>query len=250
MYTIEANAGRGGATIPGEHLFLEHQHLKDESFSGLKLASFDALGCTFERCDFRKLKAPHVVLAAGKEASRYVECTFDGTRFRKLLLGPARLERCRFLDVKITDLFSHSAEFVDCVFSGTISGAAFYGTVVGMDAEFTSRRLNEFRGNDFSAMKFSDVTFRQGVDLRLQKLPAGDDYFLLEGAEAKLAVVRRRHVEQPASEARKSILTYLDVLIEEAAGGQADLFLCRDSAPYLSDRIIRDLWKELANTRP
>src|SRR5688572_24874706 len=82
MFTIEAKIKGGRPIDPSEQLFLQHQHLTDIDFSGVKLASFDALGCTFERCNFSKLKAPHVVLAAGKEPSRYIECIFDKSRFR------------------------------------------------------------------------------------------------------------------------------------------------------------------------
>jgi len=246
MYSIEAKIRGAGTINPAEQLFLQHQHLTGQNFSGMKLASFDSLGCTFERCNFSKLKAPHVVLAAGKEPSRYVECTFDGAKFGKLLFGPARLERCRFLDVKIENVFSHSAEFVDCVFSGSLRRSVIYGRVFGRDAEFTSRKVNEIRGNDFSSMKFFDVSFRQGVDLGLQKLPVGDDYFILETAERKLTAVRRKWVEQPSSELRKKILTYLDILLEDALDGQSEMFLCRDSAPYLGDQTVKDLWKEMA----
>jgi len=211
----------------------------------MKLVSFDAAGCTFERCNFNKLNSPHIVLGAGKNPSRYVDCTFDGIRFRKLLFGLARFERCSFLDVKIVNVFSHGAEFVDCVFSGTMNGAVFYGRVVGIDAEFISRRMNEIRGNDFSRMNLSDVSFRAGVDLRLQKLPVGENYLYLRDAERKVAVVRRKYVERSASEVRRNVLLYLGILSDEALDGQNELFLCRDSAPYLSDEIIENVWNEL-----
>jgi hypothetical protein len=144
------------------------------------------------------------------------------------------------------NVFLHSTEFVDCVFSGVMRGAVFYGRVVGIDAEFTSRRVNEISGNDFSAMKLSDVCFRQGVDLRLQKLPVGENYFYLESAERKLAEVRRKYVEHPATKLRKDVLFYLDSRLQEAIEGQRDMFLCRDSATYLNDATIKNLWKELA----
>ncbi|MEO8061135.1 MAG: hypothetical protein ABI821_00155 [Pseudomonadota bacterium] len=182
MYSIEAKARRGKLPA-GEHLLLENRHLTGEKFSGRKLASFSSAGCTFERCSFAKLTAPHVVLACGKETSYYIDCIFDGTRFRHLSMGQARFERCSFLDVRIGNLFCHSTELVDCKFSGVMRGGAIYGRVVGIDAEFTTRRVNEIRGNDFSAMKLSDVSFRQGVDLSLQKLPVGDGYLHLPDAE-------------------------------------------------------------------
>jgi hypothetical protein len=165
-----------------------------------------------------------------------------------LLLGQARLERCRFLDVKLDTVFSHSAEFIDCVFSGRMRKVIIYGRLGGIDAEFTSRRVNEIRGNDFSSVRMSDVSFRQGVNLRSQKLPIGDDYLVLEASERKLTAVRRKWAEKPASDIRTKILTYLDILIEDAMEGQNDQFLCRDSAPFLDDATIRSLWKELAES--
>jgi len=247
-YSIEAKIIGVKTIDPAEHVFLQDQHLTGESFSGMRVASFGSLRCTFERCDFSKLKSDQVSLASGKEPSNYIECIFDGTKFRKLLLGQARLERCRFLDVKMESVFSHSAEFVDCVFSGSMRKVVMYGRLGGMDAEFTSRRVNEIRGNDFSSVRMSDVSFRQGVDLRSQKLPIGEHYSILEAAERKLSAVRGKWVGMPASDVRTEVLAYLNILVEDVLEGQSDLFLCRDSAPYLSETTIRELWKNLAES--
>lgn len=59
-------------------------------------------------------------------------------------------------------------------------------------------------------------------------------------------MIRRAFVESPASELRRNVLTYLDIFLETARDGQREEFLCRDSAPYLSDKTIADLWKALS----
>ena len=56
---------------------------------------------------------------------------------------------------------------IDCIFSGTLHKVVFYG------ADPESGRHNEFRGNDFRETLFDDVGFREGIDLTLQRFPAG-----------------------------------------------------------------------------
>ena len=173
----------------------------------------------------------------------YHDCIFDGCRFTHLNLGQARFERCQFRNVRITDLFSHAAEFVDCAFSGKLKGALFFGNLVGIDAEHATRTHNEIRGNDFSALKMINCDFRQGVDLRLQKLPTGDDYLYLRDAERKLKAMRQRYLQQAASKRRSDVFFFLDWFEEQMRAGQAEFFMCRGA--WFEPEDERDIWREL-----
>jgi hypothetical protein len=124
--------------------------------------------------------------------------------------------------------------------------SVFYGRVVGIVAEFTSRKVNEFRGNDFSTVKWSAVSFRQGVDLRRHKIPVGEHYLYLENAESRLAAVRQRYTQRAASQQRQDVLKYIGLIEEEVRDRQADMFLCKDSVPFMSESAVTQVWKELA----
>lgn len=230
---------------PSHDIFLRHERQVAESYAGLKHASFGALGCTFEGCDFSKMRPDSISFASGREPTRYIQCRFDGSKFKNVIAGQARFEDCTFLEVDIKGLFAHSAEFINCVFSGLLRASVFFGRVVGSDREDTTRVTNEFRGNDFSAMRFIDVGFRQGIDLSLQRLPEGDNYLHLKNASQKLASLRQRYLQQPSSKRRQEVFEFLKRTEEEVRDGQVDLFLCKDSEPLLSREAVDAIWNEL-----
>jgi uncharacterized protein YjbI with pentapeptide repeats len=229
-------------------LFLRHEHLTRADYSKLKNVSFESLGCIFEDCSFTNMVLRDITFASGKEQSTYVGCRFDGSTFKHIVAGQARFERCSFLNVRINRLFSHAAEFIDCVFSGVLRGGVFYGRVFGNYREYTTRTVNEFHGNDFSGMKFLDVDFRNGVDLSRQKLPAGDDYLYLKDAERKLAALRQKYLQCPPSPVRKAIFEFLESAEEEIRAGQHDLFICKDSQRQMPAEAVEAIWNELGHT--
>jgi len=226
-------------------IFLRHEHQVAVSYAGLRHASFGALGCTFEGCDFSNMRPDSISFASGREPTQYRQCRFDGSRFKKVIAGQARFEKCTFLDVDIRGLFAHSAEFIDCVFSGVLRTSVFFGRVFGNDQKDVPRTVNEFRGNDFSAMKFIDVGFRQGIDLSLQRLPEGDGYLYLRNAGQKLASFRQKYTQQPPSKRRQEVFEFLKRPEEEVRDGQVDLFMCKDSEPLLSRDAVDAIWDEL-----
>jgi hypothetical protein len=228
-----------------DFMFIRGHRLLGETISGAGKLNLDVQDCRFERCRFEYMKFRRwsSCLAAGTERSYNLDCVFDGSRFTHLGVGQARFERCQFRNVHITNLFSHAAEFVDCNFTGKLKGAVFFGNVVGNLAEHTTRKRNEIRGNDFSALKMMDCDFRQGVDLRLQKLPAGDDYLHLTDAGRKLQAMRQRYLQQPASKLRTQIFQFLDCHEEEVREGQAELFMC--AGAWFEPADERRLWREL-----
>jgi len=238
MFSMKARTkGKINPATLGPRVSLEHQQVTRGEFSGQADGYFGAVGCTFDDCNFSNMKLRQFTFAGGTEPTRYRRCRFDGSRIQHVIAGLARFESCSFLDVDINRLFSHAAEFVDCVFSGVLRSSVFFGRVFETCREDTSRVVNEFRGNDFSAMRFIDVDFRQGVDLAKQRLPGGDDYLYLQDAASKLTTLRQKYLQQPASPRRTEVFQALELLEDEVRDGQADLFLCKDN--------VTEIWDEL-----
>jgi len=238
MFFIKAKSkGKVNPATLGPRVDLKHEQMSRRDFSGQSDGYFGAVGCTFDDCDFSNMKLRQFTFAGGREPTRYSRCKFDGSRIQHVIAGLARFESCSFLNVNITRLFSHAAEFVDCVFSGALRDSVIYGRVVEHYREATTRVVNEFSGNDFSAMRFIDVGFRQGVDLSRQRLPSGDDYLYLKDAEPKLSALRNKYLHQPASQRRTEVFQALELLESEVRDGQADLFLCKN--------YVDEIWAEL-----
>lgn len=107
------------------------------------------------------------------EDTRYLNCSFNRATITSIAPGHARFEDCTFIDTDFTQFFSHTVELVNCEISGIVRMAFFNGTVPPDDVVKLGRKVNEFRGNDFSGATLVDVVFRTGIDLSLQKLPAG-----------------------------------------------------------------------------
>ena len=71
-----------------------------------------------------------------------------------------------------------------------------------------------------------DTSFRRGVDLTLQRLPAGEDYALaLDGAAALDRV--RALVDTWDRENRRDALGWVKIWQNDLDGGQEHLFVCR-----------------------
>jgi hypothetical protein len=230
---------------PSRHLYLRFERVADRSFTTLQIDSFGAQGCTFERCDFSGMHLENFEFAGGWEQTRYIECKFDGTRFGHVGLGQARFERCSFREVRIRNVLAHAAEFVDCVFSGVLDGAAIYGRVCGDWRERLTRDVNEIRGNDFSEMRIVDIDFREGVDLSLQRLPVGDNYLRLRQPARSLAAIQQKYLQTLPSRSESRVMDLLTVLQENVSAGQSELFLCKGFRPLLSKQEGDELWAEL-----
>ena len=78
---------------------------------------------------------------------------------------------CTFKDADFVQFFSHTVEFVNCEISGIVRGAFINGAVPPEYISELGRKVNEFRGNDFSGATLVDVAFRTGIDLSLQEMP-------------------------------------------------------------------------------
>ena len=81
----------------------------------------------------------------GTRTTEYVECRFDGSKITAVAPGMARFVRCSFKQCVIRSFFGTNVAFVDCVFSGRIEHAAFYGSAPERDRSISARSRNEFR---------------------------------------------------------------------------------------------------------
>lgn len=126
--------------------------------------------CVLTDCSFEKLHTKWSPLAPTRSIFR--DCRFDRARLKDVMPGDATFERCSFRAANLNGWFTHSADLVDCVFSGVMRDVTFFGSFDG--------RVNAFRGNDFSAADLVGVGFRFGIDLAANRLPAGDNYVLLD----------------------------------------------------------------------
>jgi uncharacterized protein YjbI with pentapeptide repeats len=98
---IEAKSKRRGKTDFSGDVFVREQKVVGSSYSGLRDGTFEALDCTFEKSDFSDMRLRHITFASGRVPTTYLECKFDGSRFKRIVLGQARFEHCSFLNVDI-----------------------------------------------------------------------------------------------------------------------------------------------------
>lgn len=185
--------------------------LVGRDFSGRRLTFFSPESVVFERCRFDGVVVEGMSFGAGLRDSTYIDCTFDGARFRLPAAGRARLERCSFRDVRITEFFCHQVEMVDCVFSGRVKGGWIRGTVEAEHASELGRERNEITGNDFSLLEMIDVGFAGGVDLTAQQLPAGPDYVYVADFPAAVRRVRERMLGEPDLELRRAAFVFIQL---------------------------------------
>ena len=210
-----------------EHLVLNRIVSDAADYSARKVGHFEAIECTFRNCNFTRMQIDYVSFASGTGPTLYQDCRFDLSRMREAAGGPARFERCSFESVRIDLFLCHATEFVDCRFSGRLSGY-FNGTPPDDWQASLRRDKNEFSGNDFSRAELCDLSFRTGIDLSLQKLPtAPEKYFYSRRPELCIRALREKAlVWRPDDpEDRKEVFSFIQVLEWELEGGQKELFI-------------------------
>jgi hypothetical protein len=138
-----------------------------------------------------------------------------------------------------------SVEFVDCVFSGKIQKAVFYGSIAEHQRVALGRAKNEFRGNDFRECELVDVDFRSGIDLTNQKLPTGSSYVYIPQASETLTRARGAVMRWTDLELRRNALAIIQTFEMTVSGGQAQLFVDVSSAPRSLRPAMRQLEKVL-----
>lgn len=199
-----------------------------EDFSGLRLDDLSVFASRFVRCSFAGMRANQAFLGAGGAQSLYVECTFDGARFKHLGNGNARFEHCSFRDVNFQGWTCTTVEMIDCVFTGKLRGVMFHGTVfIKQHREEVGRERNEFFDNDFSGLSICGASFHTGIDLTRQCLPAGADYAYLPEPEPVLRRGRELVAGWTNPEAKRDGEVVLGMFEKDVAKGQRQLFILR-----------------------
>jgi len=155
-----------------KQLMVERKTVSAADFSGQTLDHFVSVGSTFKSCRFEGMRIEYACFGSGRKTSHYEDCSFDGTTIVASTPGYAKFVKCRFLNISITEFFGFNVSMVDCVFSGKLRKIVFYGADPTRRAWLWKKR-NKFAGNDFSHARFSDVAFREHIDLSKQRLPNG-----------------------------------------------------------------------------
>ncbi len=186
------------------------------SDADFRRATFDAVapeGCVFERCDFRgqTLDRRFQSLFSSRRQSVFRECHFDDADLTAVRPGQARFERCTFANARLDGWESFCSEFLECVFAGRIAKVRFYGRPWGSLADRLdpARKVNAFKGNDFTAADLVGVTFVHGIDILGQRWPASDEYVVLDKIHQRIASARRDVLEWREHPAREEALDML-----------------------------------------
>ncbi|TWE10092.1 pentapeptide repeat-containing protein [Rudaeicoccus suwonensis] len=171
-------------------LRLRKKNFEHANFGERNYIVFNSAGCKFEYCSFDNTVISGAVFGSGGPdnvgRSTYRKCTFNNAKIDVSVTGFASFYQCSFEQSDISHLNARSADFVDCIFSGTIRHSIFAGA---MDERYRTpgdRTINHIDGNDFSEATLVNVTFELGVDLNRQKLPLSEDYFYFPDAKGAL----------------------------------------------------------------
>ncbi|MDO9440578.1 MAG: hypothetical protein Q7T73_06785, partial [Beijerinckiaceae bacterium] len=183
-----------------------------------------SVGSTFRHCHFDDLRVEDLSPGSGHVPSHFVDCTFDRSVLRAPALGKAHFIRCSFRDVRL-QRWNTVGDFVDCVFTGRGERCAFHGAERSFDTNEVIRRA-DFRGNDFSGMTFRDVSFRDDINLRLQRLPNGEDDLYIRDAALRIGQARRRLLAFDDQAVRDELTLILNVIHREVdLHHQTDVFI-------------------------
>lgn len=170
-----------------ERIFIRCEERIGDDFTGAREKRFGAAASQFTSCNFSKVRWSDCTWGEGKVPTVYRDCIFDGAQLQARVPGAARFERCSFRDVKLRNWNCDGLEFVDCVFTGNLHTIVFNGSPPEPYRSSLGRHHNEFVGNDFSGARFTDVGFRGGIDLTLQRLPRQDNLLLVHDAVQAVA---------------------------------------------------------------
>jgi hypothetical protein len=164
---------------------VESATLDRVDLSAQRFRGYLARGATFTGCSFAGTVWGGGVFGDVPQVE-YRDCDF--TRADLHAAGPrfARFTGCRFSDADLTDWYAMCAEFVDCTFTGTLTGVKFSAEPWGV-ARNTARKLrkrNAFTGNDFTGAQLVDCTVAGGIDVDANRWPA--DHLIIRDAQRRI----------------------------------------------------------------
>jgi hypothetical protein len=229
-------------------LLIQNEHLAGADFSNRKLDIFDVIGSQFSACRFEDTRCKSVCLGAGGGMSYYEGCVFDRSRLRFTFAGFARFVSCSFRQIEFSNWLCTGCEFVDCVFSGKLDGARFFGTVPERDRRLVGRDQNEFDGNDFSEASFRDVSFTGGIDLARQQLPIGRGYLYIPHAAEAVSRVWLDVIRWKDLTVRRNAIAMISTLEVDVRAGQEQMLIQRDTFARGRDEAVDRVFEMLASS--
>lgn len=201
------------AEVGARVLIFERAVLEDVDFARAAFDELGARGCVFVRCQFQGIafEPKRQSLFSARSQNVFRECRFDGSDLHRVQPGQARFERCSFVGANIDNWTAYCAEFVDCVFGGTIVGARFHGRPWGPDAATLDpqRAINDFRGNDFRQAELARTAFVNGIDVQAQRWPEKGDYLYLDRIHQRITRTHAEIMRWQDMEGRKAALAML-----------------------------------------
>jgi uncharacterized protein YjbI with pentapeptide repeats len=225
--------------IPPGGVSLTACSFRNLEMAGITIPVLFARGCSFDSCNFTGTRFGAGYFGGGEGAgfsqTVYRNCCFDRCALGSIDFGSARFERCLFRDVRLRKWLSFSAEFIDCVFAGDIPEAAFLGR---SPLRSTSRQQNDFRGNDFSDVRFGSVEFRGGIDLNLQRLPMNDGHVILDRRSERITIVLAEIDAWTNQVERRSAGQYVRLFDGSRYYGQEQLYV-QNRPSRLIDEALR-----------
>jgi len=173
-----------GATVKVEAADLQGADLSRQSFD-----NYLARGSVLAGCDLTETVWGGGVLGDVPQVE-YRECDF--TRADLEQVGPrfARFVGCRFDGAGLDGWNAMCAEFVDCTFTGRLTGVRFSGVPWGIarDKAKKLRSRNAFTGNDFTGAELVDCMVAGGIDLDANRWPA--DHVIIRNAQRRIQAAR------------------------------------------------------------
>jgi uncharacterized protein YjbI with pentapeptide repeats len=180
------------------NVFIVGAVLRNVDFSGLAFDALSIAGSVLDNCRFGAVSLQRIGFG-GLQYHRdwrfpidwskpltesspryrqtvYTSCTFANGKLprRNTHFGNSRFDECLFHDVLrstvVDPLFTHSAEFIACKFTGRVSCVVFDGVVPAASVRRLGRATCQMVRNDFSEATLKTVDFR-AVDLSEQTMP-------------------------------------------------------------------------------
>jgi uncharacterized protein YjbI with pentapeptide repeats len=111
-----------------QYLTFENKNLKNINFSNKKILEIFSVNSHFENCKFENMRIGCLSTGEGLTRSKFINCSFDGSRFKNFEPGHARFINCTFRNTVIHQMFSFETDFINCVFSGKIKEIIINGS--------------------------------------------------------------------------------------------------------------------------
>jgi uncharacterized protein YjbI with pentapeptide repeats len=236
---------------PDSNVLFEGVAYERVDLSGIRFWQFHARESVFIDCDFSRISSREGGLLGDFPKARFVGCNFSGADLRHLQPGWGRFERCVFTDIRIRDWKTYNASFVDCIFGGRIEKSTFFGRRNWLHPnEARLPPANDFHGNDFSRADLIDVSFREGVDLKQQRLPEGPQYMLLDRWPERVARTRKAIAKWEPEALRRDAAKVLEIYSDQDDEQTLNFIRLDDLGRHTPREVLDRIHEDLARPFP